>query len=393
VSARLLPLLAATGPQRRAAFLVLDEERLLLNRCWSVDPDGAVEKLTVSIDPQHLLTDAPAGGGWARLRKRAELRARQSIPGLEHFPGGIWIAALQEGERLEGLLLIADAVRFKPWHGRPGRDPLLYRFIELFRGELSAERARVRGWQGLTERLGEAEDETRTLRERIGNLARELARAQRVEAMTKPRIDALEQAQGKATELLVDSHLSLARREETLRRLQQVFAGLREILERNAPGVSPRELASELVHVVSATFEGSRCSLLLYEPSARGPEHLRLAAALGLPAGVDPAGVRVRVGEGIAGWVALQGAELIVRAPEDAERLPVRASRGYTGPVFVSFPLTYHGRFAGVLNLTNFRAGTVDDVELEALRLVMLALALVVDHARLNERLFALEPA
>jgi hypothetical protein len=46
-----------------------------------------------------------------------------------------------------------------------------------------------------------------------------------------------------------------------------------------------------------------------------------------------------------------------------------------------------------VLNLTNFRAGTVDDSEVEQLRLVSLCVALLADHAGLSQRLFDPHPS
>ena len=42
-----------------------------------------------------------------------------------------------------------------------------------------------------------------------------------------------------------------------------------------------------------------------------------------------------------------------------------------------------------MLNLSNFRAGTVDDYEVEQLRLVALCVGLLVDHSALAPRLFA----
>ncbi len=60
----------------------------------------------------------------------------------------------------------------------------------------------------------------------------------------------------------------------------------------------------------------------------------------------------------------------------------------YTSDAFVSLPLVCRGRLLGVLNLTNFRAGTVDDTEVEQLRLISLCVALLADHASLAERLF-----
>jgi GAF domain-containing protein len=84
---------------------------------------------------------------------------------------------------------------------------------------------------------------------------------------------------------------------------------------------------------------------------------------------------------------------LVVRDPEEGITHPLMKDAWYTGPAFVSLPLLCRGRLLGVLNLSNFRAGTVDDQEVEQLRLVALCVGLLVDHAALGPRLFAGQPA
>ena len=120
---------------------------------------------------------------------------------------------------------------------------------------------------------------------------------------------------------------------------------------------------------------------------------LRLGAAVGLPPALDAGGVRVSLGSGIAGEVARTRTPLVVRDPQDEAGGTLVGDDWYTSDAFVSLPLVSRGRLLGVLNLTNFRTGTVDDAEVEQLRLVSLCVALLADHAGLSARLFDPRPS
>jgi signal transduction protein with GAF and PtsI domain len=122
-----------------------------------------------------------------------------------------------------------------------------------------------------------------------------------------------------------------------------------------------------------------------HDPAA--PE-LRLCAGVGLPPVVDGASLRVPLGTGISGEVARSGIAVVVRDPAEGDPHRLVGDEWYTGDAFVSLPLVCRGQLLGVLNITNFRSGTVDDYEVEQLRLVALCVGLLVDHAGLRERVF-----
>jgi hypothetical protein len=219
------------------------------------------------------------------------------------------------------------------------------------------------------------------------------AQASQAEAESlRARMEALERAAAHATEMLMDAHVEIDRRSQKHQRQTRVLYLLRKLMERGAAGMDPRELADEVVKTVSQAFGGSRCSLLLIDEAEPVPE-LRLCAAVGLPPMVDSEAVRVPLGRGISGSVARSRMPLVVRDPEEGITHPLMKDAWYTGPAFVSLPLLCRGRLLGVLNLSNFRAGTVDDQEVEQLRLVALCVGLLVDHAALGPRLFAGQPA
>jgi signal transduction protein with GAF and PtsI domain len=202
-------------------------------------------------------------------------------------------------------------------------------------------------------------------------------------------MEALEAATASATELLMEAHVDLDRRAQRHQRQTRVLYLLRKLLERSAQGMPPQELADEVVKTVSEAFGGNRCSLLLIDEHAGTPGELRLCAAVGLPPMIDTEAVRVPMGRGISGAVARSRTALVVRDPDEGVTHPLMRDAWYTGPAFVSLPLLCRGQLLGVLNLSNFRAGTVDDYEVEQLRLVALCVGLLVDHAGLGERLFA----
>jgi two-component system, NarL family, sensor kinase len=148
------------------------------------------------------------------------------------------------------------------------------------------------------------------------------------------------------------------------------------------------ELAQEIVGTVSEAFGGGRCSLMLIDETSGEIPELRLAAGVGLPPEMDGDLVRIPLGTGVSGGVARSRVPVVVREPDESDQHSLMGDEWYTGSAFVSLPLVCRNHLLGVLNLTNFRAGTVDDFEVEQLRLVALCVGLLADHAALNQRLF-----
>jgi uncharacterized protein (DUF2267 family) len=390
----LLPVIAQTRPGRRVVFARMDQASGLVDRCWSFVPGPGIEAHVVRLEPGRLHPELGAGEFGRtihRLDPAAVLLLQELIPPLRDGKLQIQIRTLADRGTVIGYLVIADT---RSWLRRARQDfDLIDALAEYLEGELVRDSAQTSALAALQVRLAEKETEVERLANRLAALEVEVVESRRTVDYSGPRLNALEHAVGRGTEMLADVHEELERVERQARRFRCVFEALRKLLERHADGTPPRELAAQLVRVVADAFQGTRCSLLLSDPDPKGRDSLRLAASLGFPEDVDPSRIRVRLGEGISGWVAINGAELVVRDPADAEQLPLVNDDGYTGPAFVSFPLFCHGRFGGVLNLTNFEEGTFDDAELEALRLVALSVALVVDHARLSERMFALDDA
>jgi signal transduction protein with GAF and PtsI domain len=109
-------------------------------------------------------------------------------------------------------------------------------------------------------------------------------------------------------------------------------------------------------------FGLDRCSLMVLDNSR---ETLRITAQHG----IDPAiagNVRVRIGQGIAGWVAHNRKPLLVRVRTDADQVRHTHQDAYNSDSFVSVPLMHNNRLRGVLNLSNKRNGEpFDELDLD----------------------------
>jgi signal transduction protein with GAF and PtsI domain len=86
-----------------------------------------------------------------------------------------------------------------------------------------------------------------------------------------------------------------------------------------------------------------------------GGETLRIAAQCG----IDPAiagRIKVRVGQGVAGWVAYHGKPLYVRVRDEVPPVE-RTQETYNSDSFISVPVVYNNCVYGVLSFSNKRDG------------------------------------
>jgi len=386
---RMLPVLAGERHERRAAYAAYDEQSHRLVHRWTATEEGGVEEARLEMEPERLhalLADDAGGDRPLRPVDSAPAWAvRDLLPGIEPEKWWIRARAVAHDGRWLGVLVLAEPRR-RMLQRKPdetadaGGDVLelcLSRALML-RERQQAEEARRQAVRSLAV----------TPDDRVRAAEAEAEEARRDLEGFRARMEALEAATANATELLMEAHVDLDRRAQRHQRQTRVLYLLRKLLERSALGMPPQELAEEIVKTVSDAFGGNRCSLLLIDEHG-GTSELRLGAAVGLPPMIDTEAVRVPMGRGISGAVARSRTALVVRDPDEGVTHPLMRDAWYTGPAFVSLPLLCRGQLHGVLNLSNFRAGTVDDYEVEQLRLVALCVGLLVDHAGLGERLFA----
>lgn len=157
------------------------------------------------------------------------------------------------------------------------------------------------------------------------------------------------------------AQLELAREQLGRQRRTQDF--LRQVFDSLAEEHDPRRFPGKVVGWLTEQFEVERCSVMLID---RSGYLMRIAEQEGIPADVAER-VRVRVGQGVSGWVAQHRKPLFVRQPDDA---PPDVSRNknetYRSESFICVPIIFNGRCTGVLNLTNRKDGTAfNDADLD----------------------------
>jgi len=219
---------------------------------------------------------------------------------------------------------------------------------------------------------------------RVVSLERELAQAAEDARRAIRRADAVEATVSSAVEQLEKAHVELHRRNESLRQKTRTIYLIDRVLTLDASTKDPRQLADGLLALVGDDMHSHRCSLMLVAPDG---ESLYLAAARGVGPSITE-GVRVAIGQGVAGRVAASREPLLVRDVAEAKAHPLLHDQYFTTGSFISFPLIYHDQLVGVVNVAN-RAmqGLFVEEDVDRVRLLGLVIALVASNAHLPERL------
>lgn len=159
---------------------------------------------------------------------------------------------------------------------------------------------------------------------------------------------------------ILASHVAAAihnvRLYEGLQRKIGELKALSEVATLLSSSLDPREVLSMIVKHSLSLLNAKRASVMLLEKGGV----LKVVASKGLPRGAARAAVKV--GEGIAGWVAETGRPLILKR---GEKHPLSKSGG--APAAVSVPLKAKGKVVGVLNVSEKADGgnfTKDDLDL-----------------------------
>ena len=168
---------------------------------------------------------------------------------------------------------------------------------------------------------------------------------------------ALEEQSAAATQHLTTAYSELNTTQSRADELQRTVGFMKDVFQVITQEHDQDALPATLVQWLCEHFEIERCSLMLLD-SPR--ETLSIAAQQG----IDPAvaeKVKVRVGQGISGWVARNRKPLFVRVREEAESPLHTDQDAYNSDSFICVPLTYKDRTCGVLNLSNKRDGEAFD--------------------------------
>lgn len=119
-----------------------------------------------------------------------------------------------------------------------------------------------------------------------------------------------------------------------------------------------RELLDFFIEVVVSELQVDRASLMLVDKAGE----MKIVASRGIRDEVVR-NVRIRMGEGIAGWVAEKGKPILVRDVRNHSRLQDHDHIGYqshsfiSAPIILSIPIKFQEKVLGVINVTNKRSG------------------------------------
>ena len=116
---------------------------------------------------------------------------------------------------------------------------------------------------------------------------------------------------------------------------------------------------------------------------------LTIEAAIGLDEQIKR-NTRIRLGEGIAGWVAQTGKPLVVDNIEEHNLFNRRNQDRYPTKSFLSFPLKARNRVIGIINLSrNSLPEEIMEDELELLSIFAAQSSIAIENASLHEKLIA----
>ena len=225
--------------------------------------------------------------------------------------------------------------------------------------------------------------------ERLDTLVRELEQAgvnsnhyRKELEKVKVQLLALEEQSVAATQHLTDAYAQLDVATGRLYAMQRTVGFMKEVCQVLSQEHDREKFARTLVSWFCEHFGVDRCSLMLLDEAK---ETLSISAQRG----IDPevaSRVRVRIGQGIAGWVAHNRRPLYVRVREDAKDVSHTGQDTYNSDSFISVPLIYNNRLCGVMNLSNKKSGEpFEDYDLDRAQIAgsLLAVALAdMDQAR-----------
>jgi putative methionine-R-sulfoxide reductase with GAF domain len=217
----------------------------------------------------------------------------------------------------------------------------------------------------------------------IEQLDKSSTRYQQELERVKSTLFALEEQSAAATHHLTEAYSELNVTRVRMTELQRTVRFMKEAGQLLGEEHDAADLPRVLVEWFCEHFRVDRCSMMLLDPQG---ETLSIAAHRGLAAGIAKQ-VRVRLGQGIAGWVAHNRKPLFVRVREDAGETRHTDREVYNSDSFICVPLVYNGRLSGVLNLSNKRdAEPFDAFDLDRALLAAVLVATVLGGHELARR-------
>ncbi|MFL5409586.1 MAG: GAF domain-containing protein [Myxococcales bacterium] len=198
----------------------------------------------------------------------------------------------------------------------------------------------------------------------------------------KNALFALEEQSSVATEFLANAYAELTQATSQLGELQGTVGFIRGVCDVLMQEHSEADLPALLVSWYSETFGIDRFSYMT--PDSRG-EALQIAMSRGISNAIAEK-VRVRIGQGIAGWVAHNRKPLLVRAVDESG-VPHTHQDNYNSDSFLSVPVVHNDVLFGVLNLSNKRDGSLfGQADLDRATLLAQFIAMSAERLRIGRK-------
>lgn len=199
-------------------------------------------------------------------------------------------------------------------------------------------------------------EENRAKAEKLQTLAREIETLDKSSTEYKQELErvkgqlfTLEEQSAEATEHLTEAYSQLTEAQFRAGEMQRTLGFLKEVFQVLSQEHDGQSFAGTMVTWFCEHFGVERCSLMVLD---EGKETLRIGAHQGIDPGVADS-VRVRVGQGIAGWVAHNRKPLFVRVKTDTVAVQHTNQDAYNSDSFICVPMVHNNRLCGVLNLSN----------------------------------------
>jgi len=170
----------------------------------------------------------------------------------------------------------------------------------------------------------------------------------------KNALFALEEQSSVATEFLSDAYAELTTATSQLGELQGTVTFIRGVCDVMQQEHSEADLPALLVSWFAESFGIDRFSYMT--PDSRH-ETLQISMSRGISNTIAEK-VHVRIGQGIAGWVAHNRKPLLVRSAGESG-VPHTHQDNYNSDSFLSVPVVHNDHLFGVLNLSNKKDGTL----------------------------------
>jgi transcriptional regulator with GAF, ATPase, and Fis domain len=204
------------------------------------------------------------------------------------------------------------------------------------------------------------EEDNRAKAEKLDVLSREIEQLDKSSSAYKQELDrvkggilALEEQSSIATQHLNEAFTQLNAAQRLAFELERTVTFMRNVCQMLAQEHDPKEFSRTTVSWLSQQFGVERCSLMTLDP---GGDTLQIAAQCG----IDPevaSRIKVRLGQGIAGWVARNRKPLFVRVQEEVPDVTRTLKETYNSDSFICLPLIFNNRLYGVMSLSNKREG------------------------------------